>query len=268
MTSPNFSAKDHSFVLCAYGESPYLEECLLSLLNQNVKTSYSIATTTPNAHIQSIAAKYDVPLFINEGQPGIAHDWNCAVSHCSTPLVTIAHQDDVYEPNYVEKMLEAMNCAPGPLIFFSNYGELRCGEKVDSSKLLGVKRMLLSEIQKKGSVSKRSQKRRLIAVGSAICCPSVTYNVPALPSPLFLEGMKSNLDWEAWERFSLLDGSFVYSDQILMRHRIHEGSETSHLIRDNTRTAEDLAMLQKFWSKPMAALINKAYGSGQKSNDL
>ncbi len=267
MTS-KFTAKDHSFVLCAYGESPYLEDCLQSLLAQTVKTSYAIATTTPNGHIEDVAKKYGVSLYVNEGKPGIAHDWNCAVAHCSTALVTIAHQDDVYMPQYVERMLEAMNNATDPLIFFSDYGELRNGEEVDSSKLLGVKRMLLSQIQKKGSVSKRSQKRRLIAVGSAICCPSVTYNVPVLPNPLFLEGMKSNLDWEAWERFSLLDGSFVYADQILMRHRIHEGSETSHLIRDNTRTAEDLAMLQKFWPKPIASLINKAYGSGQKSNEL
>ncbi len=266
--SSKFTARDHSFILCAYGESPYLEECLRSLIAQSVQTSYAIATTTPNDHIKNVANKYGVPLFINEGHPGIAHDWNCAISHCETPLVTIAHQDDVYEPNYVEQMLEATNRAANPLIFFSDYGELRNGEKVDSSKLLGVKRMLLSQIQKKGSVSKRFQKRRLIAFGSAICCPSVTYNVPALPNPLFLEGMKSNLDWEAWERFSLLDGSFVYSDQILMRHRIHEESETSHLIRDNTRTAEDLAMLQKFWPKPVAALINKVYGSGQKSNEL
>lgn len=265
---PEFTEKDHTFVLCAYGESPYLEECLKSLLSQTVKTGYAIATTTPNERISAVAEKYGVPLFINEGKPGIAHDWNCAVAHCSTPLVTIAHQDDVYEPRYVEQMLKSMNQADDPLIFFTNYGELRNGKPADSGKLLGVKRALLGQIQKKGSVSKRSQKRRLIAVGSAICCPSVTYNVPALPKPLFLEGMKSNLDWEAWERFSLLDGSFVYSDQILMRHRIHEGSETSRLIRDNTRTAEDLAMLEKFWPKPVAALINRAYGSGQKSNEL
>lgn len=263
-----FTKNDHTFVLCAYGESPYLEECLQSLLAQSVKTSYAIATTTPNEHILNVSKRYGVPLFINEGEPGIAHDWNCAIAHAKTPLVTIAHQDDVYEPRYVEQMLDSMNRVNDPLIFFSNYGELRDGVPADSGKLLGVKRALLSQIQKKGSVCKRSQKRRLIAFGSAICCPSVTYNVPALPNPLFLEGMKSNLDWEAWERFSQLDGSFVYSDQILMRHRIHVGSETSRLIRDNTRSAEDLAMLQKFWPKPVAALINRAYGSSQKSNEL
>lgn len=79
--------------------------------------------------------------------------------------------------------------------------------------------------------------------------------------------MRSNLDWEAWERISRLDGSFVYDDKILMYHRIHEGSETSALIRNNTRTAEDLAMLEKFWPVPVARLINVFYSLGQRSND-
>lgn len=263
-----YTPSDHTFVLCAYGESPYLKDCLTSLLTQKTKTAVIVATSTPNQHIDAVAKAHGVPVFVNEGNPGISHDWNCAVAHCSTPLVTIAHQDDVYQPEYATVMLDSMNRSKDPLIFFTNYGELRNDAEKDQNQLLGVKRLILKQIQRKGSVSKRSQKRRTIALGSAICCPSVTYNVPALPSPLFLDDMKCDLDWQAWERFSLLDGSFVYSDQILMRHRIHEGSETTHLIRDNTRTAEDLAMLQKFWPKPMAALINKAYGFGQKSNDL
>ncbi len=263
-----YSPSDHTFVLCAYGESPYLGACLDSLLNQQVKTQVIVATTTPNAHIQKVAAAHGVPVLVNDGKPSISHDWNCAVAHCTTPLVTIAHQDDVYEAGYTKVMIDAMNRAEKPLIFFTNYGELRDGAEKDENRLLGVKRLILRQIQRKGSVSKRSQKRRTIALGSAICCPSVTYNVPALPSPLFLNDMKCDLDWEAWERFSQLEGSFVYSDQILMRHRIHEGSETTNLIRDNTRSAEDLAMLRKFWPRPLAALINRAYGSSQKSNEL
>ncbi len=263
-----FAPHDHTFVLCAYGKSAYLDECLNSLLAQKTKTSVIIATSTPNAHIDTIANFHNVPVFVNEGEPGISHDWNCAVNHCSTPLVTIAHQDDVYQPEYATVMLDEMNRANSPLIFFTNYGELRNDAEKDVSRLLGVKRLILGQIKKRGSVSKRSQKRRMIALGSAICCPSVTYNVPALPSPLFLGDMKCDLDWQAWERFSNLEGSFVYSDQILMRHRIHKNSETTNLIHDNTRSKEDLIMLQKFWPKPVAALINKAYGSSQKSNNL
>ena len=51
-----------------------------------------------------------------------------------------------------------------------------------------------------------------------------------------------------------------------MHHRIHEESETSNLIRDNTRTKEDLAMLMRFWPAPVARLINVVYARGQRSN--
>ena len=46
-----YSGRDHTFAVCAYGESPYLEECVRSLLDQNVKSRILIATSTPNARI-------------------------------------------------------------------------------------------------------------------------------------------------------------------------------------------------------------------------
>ena len=263
-----FESNDHTFVLCAYKDSPYLEECVLSLLNQRVLSRVIISTSTPNAHIKSVSAKYGLPLFVNEGEASISHDWNCAVAHCKTPLVTIAHQDDIYLPDYSLRMLEMMNSCDSPLIFFSNYGELRGNQAVDDSTLLAIKRYLLRDIRKAGCIDSIKRKRALLSFGCSICCPSVTLNTGALPIPLFLDNMKSNLDWEAWERFSKMRGSFVYSDDILVRHRIHSGSETSVLIKDDTRSAEDLKMLSKFWPKPVACIINCAYSLAMRSNSI
>lgn len=262
-----FLSSDHTFALCAYGESPYLEECLSSLTAQTTKTSVLIATSTPNDHIRTVALDFEVPLFVNPDGPGIASDWNFAISCAATPLVTVAHQDDTYATNYAEHALKGMNRAERPLILFTNYGEIRDGEEVNDNELLSIKRRLLRPIVRAGGISDSIRtKRRILSLGSSICCPSVTLNLPALPFPPFLAEMKSNLDWDAWERFSRLDGSFVYDSEILMHHRIHEGSETSALIRDNTRTHEDLEMLKRFWPSPVAHLINLIYSQGQKSN--
>lgn len=263
-----FTTDDHTFALCAYGKSPYLEACIQSLLAQSLRTRILIATTTPNETISSLAEKYDLPLYINEGQPGIAHDWNCAIAHSGTPLVTIAHQDDVYEPAYAKTMLSAMNSVPDPLIFFTNYGELRDGKRVDKNRLLDIKRALLKPLECKRFARSKFVRRRCLSIGSSICCPSVTLALPNLEKPVFEAGFKSNLDWQAWERISKRDGSFLYAPEILMYHRIHEGSETSALIRDNTRTAEDREMLEHFWPKPLAAIINRVYASGQNSNSV
>ncbi|WP_165249424.1 glycosyltransferase family A protein [Adlercreutzia sp. ZJ141] len=262
-----FSSADHTFAICAYGESPYLSECVRSLKTQTIGTNIVMATSTPNNLIENVARDNDIPLFINPQKLGIASDWNFAANCASTPLVTIAHQDDTYEPTYAEKMLAGMNRTTRPLIFFTNYGELRHGVKVDNHRLLTIKRILLLPISRSGVASSVRKKRGILSKGSSICCPSVTLNMNALPNPPFSTGMKSNLDWDAWERFSHLDGQFVYDKTILMYHRIHQDSETSALIRDNTRTQEDFEMLARFWPRPIAWIINKAYSKGQVSNN-
>ena len=43
----DMSAK-HTFVICAYKESAYLEECILSLKQQTVKSNIIMITSTPN----------------------------------------------------------------------------------------------------------------------------------------------------------------------------------------------------------------------------
>ena len=263
-----YGASDHTFALCAYGESSYLEECLTSLLSQTVQSNVIIATSTPNDCIRRLAGKYGVPLYENDGESGISHDWNCAVSHCVTPLVTIAHQDDIYLPDYVERTLEAFNSSSCPLISFTDYGELRGGRTADSNRLLKVKRILLAPLKLNVFKSSRFVRRRILSLGSSICCPSVTFCVDSLPTPLFLSDMKCDLDWEAWERFSKLKGDFLYVPNILMRHRIHEESETTALIEDNTRSKEDLIMLEKFWPEFVARFLNGCYAASQNSNNV
>ena len=66
-----------------------------------------------------------------------------------------------------------------------------------------------------------------------------------------------------------MKGSFCYVHEPLMGHRIHEESTTTQVIGDdNGRSAEDLEMYMKFWPKPIARWINRAYSAGQDSNKM
>lgn len=261
-----FPSTEHTFAVCAYKESPFLENCMKSLEAQTCKTNTIICTSTPNDHIYDVARRYNVPVMVRDEQPNIADDWNFAIETAETPLVTIAHQDDVYCFDYAEKMLAALNSAESPLIFFSDYGEIRNDKQIDSNRLLEVKRKLIAPMKNPKNGSSTFWKRSILRFGNAICCPSVTYNKETIPLPLFKKGMKNSLDWEAWERLSKEPGSFCYSPKLLMYHRIHKDSETTRLIADNTRTAEDLEMLKRFWPAPIAKLINGVYSKGQNSN--
>ena len=115
----------HTFVICAYQESTYLEDCVKSLYNQTVSSKLLMVTSTPNEFIKDIADKYEIELRINSGKKGIVNDWNFAYSQADTQYITIAHQDDVYAKTYTEIMIKEMERAEKPLIGFTDYAEIR-----------------------------------------------------------------------------------------------------------------------------------------------
>ena len=264
-----YTSKDHTFVVCAYKESSYLEKCIKSLTMQKEKSKIIMATSTPNAHIEKLAKKYDVELYINENEPGIATDWNFAISKAATQLVTIAHQDDVYDQNYLEEILKALNKVRNPILAHTAYYEIRDGKKVYANKLLRIKKLMLLPLIPTFTWNSIFLRRRSLSLGCAICCPSVTYVKERLPEEPFEVGCKADLDWQAWERYSRLKGAFCYIKKPIMGHRVHEESETSNVIGEGQgRTSEDYEMYRKFWPKWIADILIKFYAKGQDSNSL
>ena len=261
-----FSAEDHTWIICAYKESPYLEDCIRSLRNQTEKSGIRIATSTPNEHILSLARKYGLEVSVNGGPAGISGDWNFALSIGKTELLTIAHQDDLYEPEYTAEMLNRINRAKSPILYFTDYGELREGRKVQKNRLLRIKRFLLFPISL--LPENRIARRCSLAFGNAICCPSITYCKSVIGENPFSDHFRSNLDWELTEKLSLRKGSFVYNPHLSMYHRIHEDSTTSGIIGEHQRTLEDYEMMKKFWPDWFAKRLSKLYAGAEKSNDV
>lgn len=259
---------NHTFVICAYKESVYLEDCIKSLKEQTVLSRIIMVTSTPNDYINNMAEKYNITVYINTGENGIAQDWNFGCSKVQTDYFTIAHQDDVYKPQYLESIKKSIDNVRKPIICFTNYGELRDGEEVDNSTLLKVKRFMLAPLKNKKLQQSIWVRRRILSMGNAICCPSVTFCRKRMPVKIFQEKYRSNMDWLAWEKLSKEKGSFIYCPQILMLHRIHEESTTSELIMDNKRWMEDYEVFRCFWPKWMADIIIKFYRKSEESNQV
>lgn len=261
-----FRRSDHTFAVCAYKESPYLRECIESLVNQSVKTNIIIATSTDNEYIRNIADEYKIKLFVSDKPSSICGDWNFAYDNAPTKLVTLAHQDDVYEKNYARDMLEKINKAKNPLIYFTNYQEIRDGRK-ETGTMVKIKRIMLIPLKPKFASGWKFAKRLAIRMGNPVLCPSVTYVRAKMPNPLFESDFRSNLDWEQWEKFSKKKGQFIYDKKVLTYHRVHEGSETSNTINNgNIRAKEDYQMFLKFWPKCIAKFIMKFYIKAEKFN--
>lgn len=263
-----YSPEDHTFALCVYGDSPYLEDCIHSLKEQTVKSRILIATSTPSDYIRGLAERYNIDMKINPAKKGIGADWNYACQCANTSLVTIAHQDDLYEPGYTQEMLRHMNEAREPIIWFCDYMELRNGEKIQSNKNLKIKRLMLWPLRWRLFQNSVFVRRRILSFGSPICCPAVTYVKTAIEETPFSVTMKVSLDWDEWERLSKKRGTFLYCADSLMCHRVHEESETTKLIASNIREKEDLEMFNRFWPKRIAKWLEKKYSVSENSNQI
>src|SRR5574344_1953891 len=157
---------DHTFVVLAYKESQYLEECIKSVLNQSLKTNVVIATSTPNKYIKSLAEKYNLKILINKESKGIAYDFNFAVNCAKTKLVTIAHQDDIYERTYAEEILKTYKNHLKSSIIFTDYFEIKDEKREYKNRNLMIKRFLLFSL-KLGKF--KHFRRNALRFGNAIC---------------------------------------------------------------------------------------------------
>ena len=61
----------HTFAVCAYKDSPYLEECLRSVTSQTVKSEVICCTSTPSSYVRELTARYQVPLYVRDGASNI-----------------------------------------------------------------------------------------------------------------------------------------------------------------------------------------------------
>ncbi len=257
----------HTFVVLAYKESKYLEKCIESVLNQEYKSEVIIATSTPNEYITNIANKYNLKLIENPNKgKGIGADFDFALSCGNTELVTVAHQDDIYDKNYSSEIVKAYN--KKALIIFSDYYEIKNDKKVVSNLNLKIKRFMLLPIRFRFFGNYKFFKRLVLRFGCSICCPSVTFVKRKIDLPLFNCDLKCDIDWYAWESLSKQKGAFVLINKKVMGHRVHDGSETSAVLGQNGRITEDYIMFNKFWPKFISKMLVKLYVNSEKSNKV
>ena len=261
---------EHSFAVLAYRDSPHLQACLFSLVKQSSSSSIYIATSTPSIYLEQMARRFGVPLFVTQKGQGIAHDWNFALAQAKTKYVTIAHQDDVYLPDFAESCLQSLRKKPDAMICFSDYTEiLDDDDERETNLLLMVKRTILFFFMPlRKHISSIFWKKAFLSLGCPIAAPSVTYNMENLPDFQFSASFSINLDWDAWYRLACQKGSFVFVNKILLQHRIHEESATTLGLKATKRQVEDITMFRRFWPKFVVYLLAKIYAISYKSNQI
>lgn len=255
-----YTGEDLTFVICAYGECRYLEDCIQSVKGQAITSKIIISTSTPNDHIKKLAKKYDIPVRVNP-QGGQVKDYNFAFQQANTDLVMLMHQDEILDHHFAEKVIAALNHAKRPIIAFTDYLEMH-NDKVDekASSLVKAKRVMLLPAKIKFLNSTWFTKRLIQLFGNPITHPTVVCVRKEMPSPLFREQYKACMDWDLWERLSRKSGDFVYVPDILLYHRMNDDNQSAKLIKQtNCRNMEELEILERFWPKWIARKIARFY---------
>lgn len=245
--------KRHSFAICAYNESPYLEKCVLSLLNQKYKEESDVVmcTSTPNDYIKGIADKYNIPLIVNPDKGDIQSDWNFAYNYCESQYITLAHQDDVYDEKYTERLMKAINKYDDIVIFYSNYRALVTYENVECIRndINCRLRSILSFPMRIPFLQRSSWwKAATLRLGNSICCSCVTYNKERLGAKeAFKSELRYSLDWDTYLRLVSVRGRFYKDKKVLTFFRIHQKATSMLCIDNESREKEDYIMFCKMW---------------------
>jgi hypothetical protein len=259
----------HTFVVLAYGRSPFLESCLESLHGQSVASVVTVSTSTPFAGLEDVCARFGADLRVHGPNRGIGHDWNMGLRAAETAWVTLAHQDDVYAPGYAAFVHDVAARHPDDLLAFCAYDELVGDRTRAPVPMLRVKRGLIEAAYLgRGRITGRRAKRRLLRFGNPVACPTVALHRARLADFGFRADMKTNMDWMAWLDLADREGGFSFERAPLVSHRIHAESETSATIGSGSRSDEDLQVFERLWPRPLARGLSRLYALSYRSNTV
>jgi cellulose synthase/poly-beta-1,6-N-acetylglucosamine synthase-like glycosyltransferase len=258
----------HTFAITVYKESAYLEQCIQSIVNQTVKTNAIIVTSTPTEFSRDIAEKYGIPYHINSTEKkNAATNWNFAIEKAETDLVTVAHQDDMYQPDYAENVLNKFARHNNVQIAFTGYIDMINGKIRKYSMSAFVKSTLLLPFYFSEATSSNFFKRLVLLFGNPICCSSVTFNKALTGDQIFSDRYVFALDWFAWYEMSAKPGGFMFINKKLIIHRIHNSSVTAASSNNGAAKREEQAFFEMIWgNKFIARILSRVYRLGDLDN--
>ena len=120
----------------------------------------------------------------------------------------------------------------------------------------------------KGNVGSRFIRRRVLSLGSPICCPSATYYRPNLMKQVFLNGFRADEDWKHGRDYQSLRET-LYS--VIRYSHITEYMRTQRqlrflmIIRDLKKIT---LCIRSSGPKCIAKMLTKAYSKSEESNNM
>jgi glycosyltransferase involved in cell wall biosynthesis len=208
--------------MIAYNQEPFIEESLVSALEQNYDALEVVVADDASKDgtqkvIESVAARYGSRLrpILNPVNLGITKNSNRALQACTGELIAFQPGDDVLLPGKVEAQVRW---------FQEDEKRTLCGHDVEVfDSATGRTTHLHSQACRMRSGAGPDL---LLRHGSPYCATSVMMRRSAIPSYGFDERIPRVSDYKLWIDCVKNGGSFGFLPDVLARYRIHAGGVT------------------------------------------
>lgn len=252
-----------TFAIPCRNAGVHLRPLLQSLLAQTERDVALLlvddASSDGSARLAREVAGDRITVHENAQALGIGGNWNRCVELVTTPFFCLAHQDDVYEPRYLERMLAALRARP-------DAGFAHCrAVAVDASGVAFASpaERFKDHFWQHAPGEDRAAHYARLWRGNFVCCPSVLYRTDAVRAVgTFRAELRFALDWDYWFRTLRAGRGIVDVDELLLHYRRHEDAASTVATADRSRFAEELQVLAEARTTGVAAgLLPAAIGA-------
>jgi glycosyltransferase involved in cell wall biosynthesis len=235
-----------TFAIPCRDAGPFLRPLLESLLGQT-RQDFELLLVDDGSRDDSVGlaravAGSRVQVHRNETPRGIGGNWNRCVELVATPFFCLAHQDDVYEPRYLELLLAALQARPHAALAHCR----ACAMDAGGSAFESLAERFKEHFWKRDPGQDRAAHYARLWSGNFLCCPTVLYRTEAVSKAgPFRADLRFALDWEYWFRLLRHGYGIVDVPELLMHYRRHAAAATAAATADRSRFDEELLVLDE-----------------------
>jgi glycosyltransferase involved in cell wall biosynthesis len=115
-------AEQITIVVTVFSRRKFVHDAIRSALNQTVPVKVIVVEDCgPDANLRDfITGEFGdrIEYFRNPKNRGLFDNWNACLDHCRTPWLSILHDDDSLQPNFIATMLALTKAAPERALYF------------------------------------------------------------------------------------------------------------------------------------------------------
>lgn len=231
-------------VVPTYGSSPYLSECLKSIVDHTDPNSIKctiLDDCTPGNSIEEIVRSFPNRFhFIkNEMNLGLAANFQKAIDISTSDYTIIIGSDDRIAEKFIESILDVARLFPDACLIHPRVRVIDRSGNAVRTLADSVKTLITPQVSDVREFDSAEILRRLL-VGDFMYFPSIAWKTEIVQNYRLNTRLKTAVDLDLLLRLAITDHTFVLSHFNGFEYRRHSESISSQLTKDSFRAREEL----------------------------